>query len=55
MARKARTKRRKLAPGLWQVDTDTYEIRLEAKNPYTGKLGVSAARGASRAGVPRRS
>lgn len=34
----ARMRRRKLAPGLWQLNTDLYEIRVRGLNPTTGKM-----------------
>ena len=34
----ARKKKRKIAPGLWQLNTDSYEIRVRGINPATGKM-----------------
>jgi integrase len=31
-------RKRQLAPGLWKLDTDLYEIRVRALSPHTGKM-----------------
>jgi integrase len=36
--RKGSQKRRQVAPGLWQLNTDLYEIRVRGISPKTGKL-----------------
>jgi hypothetical protein len=33
-----RRKKRRIAPGLWQLNTDTFEIRVRGINPATGKM-----------------
>lgn len=35
---KPRKKRRKVAPGLWQLNTNLYEIRVRGISPMTGKM-----------------
>jgi integrase len=35
---KPRKKRRQVAPGLWQLNTDLYEIRVRGISPTTGKM-----------------
>jgi hypothetical protein len=34
----ARRKKRKIAPGLWQLNTDSFEIRVRGINPASGKM-----------------
>ena len=34
----ARRKKRRIAPGLWQLNTDSFEIRVRGINPVTGKI-----------------
>ncbi|MFM2419642.1 MAG: hypothetical protein RL385_4365 [Pseudomonadota bacterium] len=31
-------RKRRVAPGLWKLDTDLYEIRVRAKSPHTGEM-----------------
>lgn len=34
----ARRNKRRIAPGLWQLNTDTFQIRVRGINPATGKM-----------------
>lgn len=36
--RKARVTKRRVAPGLWQLNTDLYEIRVRGVCPHSGKM-----------------